>query len=353
MKKNTSFPLVVPIMILVILSSSSCMQNIQDAKSQESSADTIAIDSISSTEQDKISPAYPPIDSVKFRKEMQALVNGDTTGKWPVDNQPLPLPGAILPQKRIIAYYGNLYSTKMGILGEFAPEKMLTRLDEEIEKWNQVDSAREAIPALHYIAVVAQGSAGKDGKYRARMPDHQIDSVLAIAEMRDALVFLDIQVALSTIQDELPHLEKYLKLPHVHLGIDPEFSMKDGSKPGKKIGYFTASDINDASEYLSKIVQENDLPPKVFIVHRFTQGMVRSYKDIQLRPEVQTVIHMDGWGPPALKKDTYRRYVYKEPVEFTGFKIFYKNDIKQAPNRLITPEELMELKPIPVYIQYQ
>ncbi|WP_118193283.1 hypothetical protein [Albibacterium indicum] len=331
----------------------SCTQNIQGAKHQESSADTLAVDTIPSIVEDKVSSAYPLIDSVKFREDMLALVNGDTTGTWPVDDQPIPLPGAILPQKRIIAYYGNLYSTKMGILGEYEPEKMLARLDEEIEKWNRVDSAREAIPALHYIAVVAQGSAGKDGKYRSRMPDHQIDSVLAIAEMRDALVFLDIQVALSTIQDELPHLEKYLKLPHVHLGIDPEFSMKDGTRPGKKIGHFTAADINYASEYLSKIVQENNLPPKVFVVHRFTQGMVRNYNDIQLRPEVQTVIHMDGWGPTTLKKDTYRRYIYKEPVEFTGFKIFYKNDIKQAPNRLITPEELMELKPIPVYIQYQ
>ena len=30
-----------------------------------------------------------------------------------------------------------------------------------------------------------------------RMPDHQIDSVLAIAKMRDAIVFLDIQVGLK------------------------------------------------------------------------------------------------------------------------------------------------------------
>src|SRR5690606_19843737 len=130
------------------------------------------------------------------------------------------------------------------------------------------------------IAVVAQGSAGKDGKYRSRMPDHQIDSVLAIAKMRDALVFLDVQVALSTIEQELPRLEKYLKLPHVHLGIDPEFSMKTGARPGTRIGSFNAADINYCSNYLAKLVQENNLPPKVFVVHRFTRGMVKNYQNI-------------------------------------------------------------------------
>ena len=33
--------------------------------------------------------------------------------------------------------------------------------------------------------------------------------------------------------------------------------------------------------------------------------------------------------------------------------LFYKNDLKRAPNRLMTPEDLMKLKPMPVYIQYQ
>jgi len=332
---------------------SSCTQSNGQADNHTQGADSLVSTDSSAGAELETEPEVLSVDSNQFREQVLALTNGDTTGKWPAVNQPIPLAGAILPGKRIIAYYGNLYSKRMRILGELEPEKMLARLDEEIERWNKVDSVREAIPALHYIAVVAQGSAGKDGKYRARMPDKQIDSVLSIAKMRDAIVFLDIQVALSTIQDELPRLEKYLKMPHVHLGIDPEFSMKDGSKPGKRIGSFNADDINYVSNYLADLVTEHNLPPKVFVVHRFTQAMVKNYKDIKLRPEVQFVMHMDGWGPPELKKGTYRHFVHKEPVEYTGFKIFYKNDIKQAPNRLITPEELMRLKPIPVYIQYQ
>jgi hypothetical protein len=42
-----------------------------------------------------------------------------THGRWPV-KAPYPLAGALLPYNRIIAYYGNLYSTRMGILGELS-----------------------------------------------------------------------------------------------------------------------------------------------------------------------------------------------------------------------------------------
>lgn len=347
--KPLSYFLLFAFSSLLIASCSSSTGN--DKSSATIEADSASIISESSAEKEE--PPIAVIDTLKFKEIAGALANGDTTGRWPVVNIPTPLPGAILPFKRIIAYYGNIYSKRMGALGEYAPAEMWSRLDKEVEKWNQVDTLIEAIPALHYIAVVAQGDAGNDGKYRARMPDHQIDSVLAIAKMRDAIVFLDIQVGLSTIQEELPRLEKYLKMPHVHLGIDPEFSMKDGSKPGSRIGSYNASDINYCIDYLSKLVDEHNLPPKVFTVHRFTKAMVKNYTDIKRTPKVQFVLHMDGWGPPELKKGTYRHFIYPEPIEYTGFKIFYKNDIKAAPNRLITPEELLSLRPIPVYIQYQ
>jgi len=173
-----------------------------------------------------------------------------------------------------------------------------------------------------------------------------------MAEQINAIVFLDIQVALSTLEDEVPHLEKYLKFPNVHLGIDPEFSMKGGEKPGSVIGSFDAADINYAAEYLQKIVKDNNLPPKILVVHRFTQAMVKNYKNIKTMPEVQVVMHMDGWGFPAKKINTYKQFIYKEPVEYTGFKLFYKNDTK-GNGRLLTPQELLKLKPQPVYIQYQ
>ncbi len=297
--------------------------------------------------------AVTKIDTLAYKQKMIAMANGDTTGLWPIQNQPFPLDGAILPFKRVVAYYGNLYSKKMGALGEYPPQEVWERLNVEVDAWEKADSLTPVQPAIHYIAVVAQGGPMSDGTYCKRMPDAQIDSAIAIAKMGNAIVFLDIQVGLSTLQHEVPLLEKYLKMPQVHLGIDPEFSMKDGSVPGKRIGWFDAEDINFCVDYLAKLVKENNLTPKILVVHRFTQGMVKNYKNIKIRPEVQIVMHMDGWGEPVLKYSTYNRYIYREPVHFTGFKLFYKNDLKKSPHRLLTAPELLKLKPQPVYIQYQ
>ncbi len=240
----------------------------------------------------------------------------------------------------------------MGILGELPRAQMLAKLKQEVAAWQQADSVLEVIPALHYIAVTAQQAPGKGNKYRLRMPFHQIDSVLSMAKEINAIVFIDIQVGLSTLQQEIPELEKYWKMPNVHLGIDPEFSMKTGHAPGKVVGSFDATDINYTMDYMTKLVKENNLPPKILIVHRFTQNGVTNYKQIKTRPEVQFVMDMDGWGHPPLKIGTYKHFIHKEPVEYTGFKVFYKNDMKNN-GRLLTPKEILALKPQPVYIQYQ
>ncbi|TXK45318.1 hypothetical protein FVR03_12660 [Pontibacter qinzhouensis] len=265
---------------------------------------------------------------------------------------PKPLPGAILPAQRIVAFYGNPLSKRMGILGELPPEQMLAQLDQEVANWQKADSLTPVKPALHLIVVTAQGQPGRGSKYRLRMTDKLIEDVLEMAKLRDALVFLDVQIGRSSLQEELPRLAQFLRLPHVHLGIDAEFAMPEGGVPGRRIGSYDAADINYASGFLADLVKEHQLPPKLLIVHRFTQGMIKNYQNISLKEQVQIVMHMDGWGPPALKKDTFRRYVQKEPVQFSGFKIFYKNDLRNG-SRLMTPAEILALEPTPLYIQYQ
>lgn len=272
---------------------------------------------------------------------------------WPAKGTAYPKVGAILPFKRVVAYYGNLYSKKMGVLGEYESDEVLRRLQAQVKEWEIADPATPVQPALHYIAVVAQGTAGKDGKYRARMPDEQIEKVLAMAKKIDAIVFLDVQVALSDVQHEIPQLEKYLIQPNVHLGIDPEFSMKTGKKPGSIIGTMDAADINYTASYLADLVKKNDLPPKILTFYRFTRNMVTNYKNIKTLPEVQLVLAMDGWGHQARKVGTYNAFVNPEPIQFTGFKLFYKNDLKQDNSRLMTPSEVIKLTPAPIYIQYQ
>lgn len=272
---------------------------------------------------------------------------------WPVEDAPYPKVGALLPFNRIVAYYGNFYSTAMGALGEYPADEMKRRLLSEVAKWEAADPDTPVVPAIHYIAATAQGSAGADGLYRFRMPDDQIDHALDLASDIDGVVFLDLQVGKADIMTEVRAIEKYLMMPQVHLAIDPEFSMKSGRAPGTVIGTVDARDINMVSEYLASLVREHDLPPKVFIIHRFTHDMVTNAQHITPLPEVQIVMDMDGWGEPAKKFGTYNRVVSPEPVQFTGFKIFYKNDLKPPSTRLLTPADLLTLTPQPIYIQYQ
>lgn len=271
---------------------------------------------------------------------------------WP-KKYPTPTQGFVLPQKRIVAYYGNPLSKKMGALGEFPKDEMLARLKSEVAKWEKADSAVPVQPALHLIAVVAQGDPGKAGLYRMIMPDAKVNEVYAWAKEAGAIMFIDIQTGHDDLRNLLPKFEWILKNPDVHLGIDPEFNLiSSKAKPGKKIGTYDAADINYASNYLKELVKKYNLPPKVFVIHRFTRNGVTNADKIVLRPEVQIVMHMDGWGAPWLKRDSYKDYIVAEPVQFTGFKLFYHNDTKKG-DPLMQPQDLLKLNPKPLYIQYQ
>ncbi|RVT80006.1 hypothetical protein EOD40_02515 [Flavobacterium sufflavum] len=342
MKKYTLAIVISPFLFFVFTNCNQSKSNTVEATAQDSVA--IKIDPV------KKKP-ITSIDTADYNRRMIALSNKDTTGMWPV-KAPYPLPGALLPYHRIIAFYGNLYSKRMGVLGEYPKAEMIEKLQAEVAKWKAADSSVTTIPAFHYIAVSAQGAPGAGNRYNMRMPFKQIDTLLSWAKPIDALVFLDIQVGHSNVKDEVSLLEEYLALPNVHLGIDPEFSMKSGHVPGKKIGTMSADDINDAIDILARIVREKKLTPKILVVHRFTQGMVTNYKAIKRVPEVQIVMDMDGFGSQVLKRSTYLRYIYREPVQFTGFKLFYKND-NWNDWKMYTPEQLLKFAPQPSYIQFQ
>lgn len=300
----------------------------------------------------RLDPTTVPGDSKKIRYRNGEKPDFARKCGWPVTSPP-PLPGSILPYKRIVAYYGNPRSKKMGILGEVPKEEMLRRLKGEVDRWEQADPATPVQPALHLIAVVAQGDPGRAGLYRMILTDEIVTMVYGWAREAGALLFLDIQCGHDDIRKLLPRFEWLLKNPDVHLGIDPEFNLgKSGKVPGTVIGTYDAADVNYASGFLRDLVQRYRLPPKVLVVHRFTRHGVTNAGAIALRPEVQIVMNMDGWGPPWLKRDSYEDYIVAEPVQYTGFKLFYHNDTKKG-DQLMPPRDLLRLCPQPLYIQYQ
>lgn len=253
-----------------------------------------------------------------------------------------------LDATRWVTYYGNPLSKRMGILGEIPPEEMMDRLEKQAAEWKAADPATKVQPALELVATVASDTPGQGGLYRTRMPDAVIEKVLKWARSRGWPLILDIQIGHSKVKPEIERLYKFLEMPDVHLALDPEFDMPKGKVPGTRIGTTDAEDVNVAIILLSKLVKEKKLPPKLLIVHRFTEPMLRRHHLVRLDPNVQVSIVMDGFGHPALKKKIYRVIVKKEPVQFGGFKLFYKNDVP-----LMKPAEVLEMEPKPAVIIYQ
>jgi hypothetical protein len=290
-------------------------------------------------------------DSVSFFSAVRA--GNRALANWP--KGPDPLDGALLPAHRIVAYYGNPHSKKMGVLGEYPEQEMLSMLDKTIAAWRAADPSTPVMPAIHLVTVVAQGAPGADGMWRRREDPKMIERAYGWAKSRKGLLFIDIQAGHSTLQQELPRLLPFLERPDVHLGVDPEFYMhykREGVRPSARVGQMMASDVNYAIQTLDRLVQEKKLPPKVLVVHRFRADMVPDAESIRPTPRVQVVMDMDGWGQPWLKFDSYRDYIVAHPVQFTGFKLFYHNDARKG-DLLLTPAEVLHLRPRPLYIQYQ
>ena len=350
MKKNPLIRALLSAVCAAILFQAAAVS--QNAPEKPQTSEKQAIQNAPETSEQPKKPEQPK--SVPAKPNYPAGEDPDMAAKygWPVKYPELSA-GSILPGKRIVAYYGNPRSKQMGVLGQYPKDEMLARLKKEVVKWEEADPAHIVQPALHLIAVVAQETPGTAKKYRRIMTDEQIEEVYGWAREAGAILFVDIQAGHDDIRSLLPRFEWILKNPDVHLSIDPEFYMiSSGKIPGTVIGKIDAEDINYASDYLRTLVKKYDLPPKVFVVHRFTRNMVTNAAKIKLSPEVAFVMNMDGWGASSLKRATYRDVIVREPVQFTGFKLFYRHDTKNGQS-MLEPKQVLRLIPTPLYIQYQ
>jgi hypothetical protein len=258
-----------------------------------------------------------------------------------------PLP-SLLPDHLIVAYYGNPLASEMGILGEIPPDQMLSKLKQQVAAYASADASRPVVPALELVTPAAQRWPGDDGMYRARMRPELIDQVAGWAEANNALLILDVQIGRSTVPAEVDVLMPYLRRPYVHLALDPEFAMPTGRAPGEVVGSLDAATIDGTVHTLSQLVASQHLPPKILIVHRFTDSMVTNAWEIARDPNVQVVVTMDGFGPPSIKQSQYRSYVHDQGVGFSGIKLFYHHD-----QPLLTPAQVVGLDPHPDVVIYQ
>ena len=113
-------------------------------------------------------------------------------------------------------------------------------------------------------------------------------------------------------------------------------------------GSIDADDIAFAQDELGQIVDANNLPPKMLIVHRFTEDMITNDTQLEAVPGVQLVIDFDGFGDPAIKDELYELFTGDKGIEYAGIKLFYKQD-----SPLMTPADVVGLSTSPDLVIYQ
>jgi hypothetical protein len=252
---------------------------------------------------------------------------------------------SILPEFRVVAYYGAPQSRELGALGIGSPDGAARRLDRQAKPYGR--KRRPILPALELITVIANADPGSDGKYRSRQKDAVIRRYLRAARREKALLMLDIQPGRSDFFTEATRLEKWLKEPDVSLALDPEWRVQEGEVPGQIIGHVEAREVNATAAWLAQLVAREKLPEKLFVVHQFTDDMVDERR-LKPREGLATVLNVDGFGNQAVKKAKYRDFTRQAPDFYHGFKLFYEEDTD-----MMRPGEVMKLKPRPVLVVYE
>jgi len=74
-----------------------------------------------------------------------------------------------------------------------------------------------------------------------------------LTQINGRLLFLDIQFGRDTIDRGLPHVASFLRYPHVHPALDPEFAWGRDQYPLIDIGQIDAATVNRAQDLLERL----------------------------------------------------------------------------------------------------
>ena len=253
-----------------------------------------------------------------------------------------------LPDHRLVVFYGNPLSPVMGPLGQFSDDELIAKLHEQAKAYADLDPSHPIIPALDYVTPVVQPVPMDDNSWVYRMPAASVEHYIDLANRNQALFFFDMQVGHSSVKKEVDLVWSYLRRPGVMLALDPEFDMPPGAIPDQVFGRMTADEINGAIDRLSELAQSEHLPPKILIIHQFLKQMLPDWQNIKVKPGVQVVTCVDGFGPPNEKLDDYRMFDKEQLIQYPGMKLFYKLDTPLMP-----PAAVLAMDPSPLMVMYQ
>ena len=311
------------------------------AGAQVVAAESIADLSATDVQAIRSSTQVVPVGSVgpELRWRIDVVRSGHTNPGGGID---------LIDGTRFVAFYGNPTTPALGVLGEQGPAAALARLAPIVAEYEADGTV--GVPTFEIIVTVADAVPGADGDYSAEMAPEVVRPWVEVAAEAGAYVLLDLQPGRTDFLTQAQRYEEFLRLPHVGLALDPEWRLQPDEFHLRQIGSVEASEVNRVSEWLAGIVREEALPQKMFLVHQFRLDMIENRSDIVLRPELATVIQMDGQGPLGTKYDTYEALTAPPDADryHWGWKNFYDEDLPTP-----TPAQVLDLEPVPVFVSYQ
>jgi hypothetical protein len=256
-------------------------------------------------------------------------------------------PQGFLDKFRVVSFYGSPLGSGLGKLGDYSRSHTLATLRRDyVSPYQALSSDRLVLPGYHIIATVANTYPPD---YRHHLDLAIIEEWVAAAKETGVVVFLDIQPGRANVMDEFNRIRYLLYEPHVHLAIDPEFTMNEEQVVGQNVGQLYASQINEVQASMNGIGYEIGLN-KVLMIHQFRDKMLPDKPLIEPYPFVELLIDGDGVGPDGPKIRNYNQYAGEPGFEYGGFKLFPTDG--DVP--LMSPEYVMSaLFPQPVVIIYQ
>lgn len=265
----------------------------------------------------------------------------------------LPLGGRqLLPRYRLVGFAGNPDAPALGALGVGPLRTKGAQIGARARAYAAL-TEHPTLPVFELIVSVVHRGAGADGMYRSHVDDAMIARHLAAARAAKGLLLLDIQAGRADFIDEVKYFDTWLAQPDVGVALDPEWAIDDGELPGQVYGHTTGSELDVVATYLAAVTRLHRLPEKVLVFHQVAPQVVRDPQRLHAHKGIVIIRSVDGIGSPGAKRATYATLVRHSPAWLhTGFKLFFTEDIAMG-RRLMTPKEVLALRPQPVYVMYE
>lgn len=120
--------------------------------------------------------------------------------------------------------------------------------------------------------------------------------------------------------------------------------------PLVQIGRVSAAEVNRTSAWLARLITDEHLPPKPFVLHQFRRTMLQDRAAIVNRPQLSTFIHVDGQGSQPAKQATWAA-IHAGAPSFVGWG--WKNFLHKDHPMLTPTQTMADVHPAPDLITYQ